>query len=78
MRAEQFDLPAGRTDPGKPLQWAILMSIDTLLLQRLYALFNVREMESVLKTMHEDVVWANGMDGGHVQGCDGVIGFCTR
>lgn len=42
------------------------MSNDVKLLERLYALFNARDMESVLAVMHDDVVWANGMEGGHV------------
>lgn len=35
-------------------------------------------MESLLKTMHIDVMWANGMDGGHVLGKDGVRIYWTR
>ena len=32
----------------------------------LYDRFNARDMEAVLAYMHRDVVWANGMEGGHV------------
>jgi hypothetical protein len=28
--------------------------------------------------MHEDVIWANGMEGGHVYGRDGVRAYWTR
>ena len=28
--------------------------------------------------MHEDVVWANGMEGGYVHGRDGVRAYWTR
>ena len=28
--------------------------------------------------MHKDVIWANGMEGGHVQGRDGVRSYWTR
>jgi hypothetical protein len=28
--------------------------------------------------MHEDVIWANGMEGGHVYGRDGVRDYWTR
>ena len=28
--------------------------------------------------MHKDVIWANGMEGGHVQGRDGVRSCWTR
>ena len=44
----------------------------------LYARFNARDMEGVLASMHEDVEWANGMEGGHVHGRDGVRAYWTR
>ena len=48
------------------------------LLRRVYALFNGREIESILATMHPDVVWANGMEGGHVHGRDEVRSYWKR
>jgi hypothetical protein len=42
------------------------MSDDVELLRRVYACFDDREIESVLAAMHPEVVWANGMEGGHV------------
>jgi ketosteroid isomerase-like protein len=48
------------------------------LLKRMYERFNARDMETVLAAMHEDVVWANGMEGGHVHGRDGVRQYWTR
>jgi SnoaL-like protein len=55
------------------------MLIDnTALLRQLYERFNARDMESLLKTMHLDVIWANGMEGGHVFGHDGVRSYWTR
>ena len=42
------------------------MSDDVELLKRVYDLSNSRDIESVLASMHPDVIWANGMDGGHV------------
>ena len=48
------------------------------LLGRLYDRFNARDMETVLSTMHEDVVWANGMEGGHVHGREEVRSYWTR
>jgi ketosteroid isomerase-like protein len=48
------------------------MPSDTDLLEHLYDRFNARDMEAVLVTMHRDVVWANGWEGGHVHGHDGV------
>lgn len=44
----------------------------------LYSRFNARDMEAVLARMHEDVEWANGMEGGHVHGRDSVREYWTR
>jgi hypothetical protein len=54
------------------------MSDDLELLRRVYALFNGRDIESVLAAMHPDVVWANGMEGGHVYGRDEVRSYWKR
>lgn len=54
------------------------MSSDTELLKHLYDRFNARDMEAVLATMHQDVIWANGLEGGHVYGHDGVRNYWTR
>ena len=54
------------------------MSDDVELLKRVYELFNRREIESVLAAMHPDVVWANGMEGGHVNGRDEVRSYWKR
>ncbi len=48
------------------------------LLERVYALFNFRDIESVLAAMHPDVVWANGMEGGHIHGRDEVGRYWKR
>ena len=48
------------------------------LLKRLYQRFNARDMESVLGAIHEDVIWANGMEGGYVHGRDAVRSYWTR
>ena len=47
-------------------------------LKHVYDRFNARDMETVLAAMHEDVLWANGMEGGHVQGRDAVRSYWTR
>ncbi len=47
-------------------------------LKLVYERFNARDMETVLAAMHEDVMWANGMEGGHVRGRDGVRSYWTR
>jgi hypothetical protein len=48
------------------------------LLRELYSHFNARAMEAVLARLHEDVLWANGWEGGHVHGRDGVRDYWTR
>src|SRR5688572_22806853 len=42
------------------------------LLTTAYAAFNARDVERALATMHPDVAWPNGMEGGYVHGHDGV------
>ena len=54
------------------------MSDEVGFLKRVYERFNARDMETVLAAMHENVVWANGMEGGHVHGRDGVRSYWTR
>jgi ketosteroid isomerase-like protein len=48
------------------------------LLKRLYDRFNARDMDTLLSAMHEDVIWANGMEGGHVHGREDVRRYWTR
>ena len=43
-----------------------------------YACFNTRNIDCVLETMHIDVDWPNGMEGGRVQGHNGVRSYWTR
>ena len=54
------------------------MPSDTELLERLYDSFNARDIGAALATMHPDVIWANGLEGGHVHGHDGVRDYWTR
>jgi hypothetical protein len=54
------------------------MSDNVTLLRDLYNRFNARDMETVLAAMDEDVIWANGMEGGHVHGRAGVRSYWTR
>ena len=54
------------------------MPDDVKLLRRVYALFNSRDIENVLAAMHPDVIWANGMEGGHVHGRDEVRSYWKR
>jgi ketosteroid isomerase-like protein len=48
------------------------------LLQTAYAAFNTRDIDAVLTTMHPDVEWPNGMEGGYVHGHDEVRRYWTR
>jgi ketosteroid isomerase-like protein len=54
------------------------MSNHVELLNRLYERFNARDIETVLAALHEDVLWANGMEGGYVRGREGVRRYWTR
>jgi hypothetical protein len=56
----------------------MMPTADTDLLKHLYARFNARDIEEALTMMHRDVLWANGMEGGHVHGHDGVREYWTR
>src|SRR3954452_21064367 len=51
---------------------------STTLLKQAYAAFNARDMEGALSTMHADVEWPNGMEGGTVHGHEGVREYWTR
>ena len=54
------------------------MQDEAELVKRVYDRFNARDMEAVLAAMHEDVIWANGMEGGHVYGREEVRSYWTR
>ncbi len=54
------------------------MSPEEELLKRLYERFNARDLEGALAAMQEDVVWANGMEGGHVYGRESIRDYWTR
>ena len=53
-------------------------SPDIGLIERLYQRFNARDLPAILTLLHPDAMWANGMDGGHVHGHDGVRDYWTR
>jgi nuclear transport factor 2 (NTF2) superfamily protein len=54
------------------------MSTEVEFLKRVYDRFNARDMDAALAAMHEDVVWANAMEGGYVQGREQVRRYWTR
>ena len=47
-------------------------------LKRMYECFNARDIDGVLGALTDDVAWANGMEGGHVHGREGVREYWTR
>ncbi len=53
------------------------MSSVTELVERLYDRFNARDIDAALSLMQADVVWANGLAGGHVHGRDNVRRYWT-
>ena len=54
------------------------VSTEIELLQRMYAAFNRRDIESVLAAMHDNVDWPNGMEGGRVLGKAAVRDYWAR
>lgn len=48
------------------------------LLKAAYEDFNARRLDAVLSRLHLEVEWANGMEGGHVYGREGVRAYWTR
>jgi hypothetical protein len=54
------------------------MQDDIKTIKGMYRCFNDRDIDGVLAALTADVVWANGMDGGHVYGEEAVRGYWTR
>ncbi len=54
------------------------MQTSSDLLASAYKFFNARDIDSVLKTMHNDVDWPNGMEGGRVHGHSAVRDYWLR
>jgi ketosteroid isomerase-like protein len=47
-------------------------------IRRFYRAFNARDIDAVLDRLAEDVVWANGIEGGHVEGHPAVRQYWRR
>ncbi|MGC4048269.1 MAG: nuclear transport factor 2 family protein [Paludibaculum sp.] len=47
-------------------------------LETMYAAFNRRDIDAVLASMHPDVDWPNGWEGGRLQGREAVREYWTR
>ena len=54
------------------------MTDEREILRQAYRDFNARNIEGVIFAMHPEVVWANGMEGGHVHGKDAVRAYWRR
>jgi hypothetical protein len=57
---------------------AIAAVIELSKLERAYAAFNARDIDAALATMHAEVDWPNGMEGGRVHGHAAVRDYWTR
>jgi SnoaL-like domain len=51
---------------------------EEALLRQAYCDFNARRLDAVLARLDPEVEWANGMEGGHVHGREGVRAYWTR
>jgi ketosteroid isomerase-like protein len=47
-------------------------------LERVYAAFNARDLDTALSLMHEDVDWPNGWEGGRITGREAVRDYWSR
>ena len=54
------------------------MDDDIRVVVRLYDRFNARDIDGVLTALTDDVVWANGMEGGYVHGHEALRAYWTR
>ena len=54
------------------------MSTPREILKAAYRAFNARDVDAALATMHRDVAWPNGMEGGYVHGHRDVRDYWTR
>jgi len=55
-----------------------IMMPEQDILRAAYRDFNSRNIDAVISRMHPEVIWANGMEGGHVCGKDEVRAYWTR
>jgi hypothetical protein len=51
---------------------------DRRRLERAYTAFNARDIDGALASMHADVEWPNGWEGGVLRGHDAVRDYWTR
>ena len=54
------------------------MDRNTVLLKKAYYAFNTRNIDNALATMHPDVKWPNGPDGGFINGHDEIRSYWIK
>lgn len=54
------------------------MTLHQNLIKKAYAAFNARDIDTVLSVLHPAVQWANGWEGGYVNGHEEVRDYWTR
>jgi hypothetical protein len=54
-----------------------LITADDDFFRQAYDAFNRRDIDQALAAMHEDVIWANGLDGGFLYGRENVRVYWT-
>jgi hypothetical protein len=54
------------------------MNTEEELIAKAYQAFNARDIDAVLAVLSPQVVWANGMEGGHVHGIAAVRDYWNR
>jgi hypothetical protein len=70
--------PRDARDPFNRPRGDDMSETHTQLIKRIYDRFNARDIDGVLIELANDVVWANGMEGGYVYGRDAVSDYWTR
>lgn len=60
------------------LPMTTLQTDRKVLLYKLYDSINARDIDAVLDSMHHDVSWANGMEGGFVSGHEEIRQYWQR
>ncbi|MES2629540.1 MAG: nuclear transport factor 2 family protein [Bacteroidota bacterium] len=48
------------------------------LIQKAYAAFNARDIDTALSVMHQEIEWPKAFEGGYVKGHDGIREYWTR
>ena len=64
--------------PSNPELRTSVMNNEVAVVKHMYERFNARYIDGVLAVLSDDVVWANGMDGGYVHGREGVRDYWTK